>query len=590
MIPIISKFPQDDVPWQVMWFGNLILRRNPNNTEEPLINVILRQLTDKKLLTMREVGVGQLPAIPIGSKWRNGKRILNYKDISRNEYVKREFNLHLSKETMEIVETGKKADTQKKYYLIPPPSYDFGKKQEALSAHCLCIKHNNDPYGIIIPIIEIIRFYYAGSTELCRILFNGRFHNNEDVLFDKKKSYLRDDRSYVLQLRKGYNDDDAWVVARIAGDQTALEGAKQIYGSMKLNLMTEKETYPKTMPPFTGNTKLKVWGKEIYSENKRRFLVLEIISCSGKFPYEKLTLFRDNPGRSSVTGTTESPESHNGPVKNEEKPGDGTRLSDSKEPDGSKKKYTEYLHHSRFKVLEGKEIIKPPNEGSDRYRRKEQPLPSDSIPVSSVSIQEIVSTGEPAHGESEVGPYSFVKTSVATEITISFRENRLSERLSNFREGVEALKHIEHERKVNIEYHHRAVIASNINKDLSFFPDTGAGHATWTSTHRGKMPRQVAIYEVKLNGNEFYLFEIEHVLKSDSYTTLMLYQPNLGKIDEKILIKVLQYCAENKGSWLKDDQLPELRNRKIWHTWKQPREFANKVFNRMNDAITMKKE
>jgi hypothetical protein len=536
---------------------------------------------------MIRVGVGQLPILAIGSIWKNGKYIGCSKGFTRDKYGKRKFELSLSDTTMTTIESGENRDG---HFLIPPYYYDFNKNSDALKSHCLCIEYKNDPYGIIIPMVELIRFYYAGSTELCRSLFNGQFYLNEEKLFNKQKSYQGSDGEYVLQLRKEYTDDDAWVVARIACDQTAFRGARRIFESM-LIMPTQEKAYPKTIPPFTGDTILTVWGKEISSGNKSRFLVLEIISCTGKFPYEQLTLIRDNFGRSpeNDSGEWKSSERNDRPDRNREKLGEETIIWDDEEPDVSRGKYTEYLHHSRFAELKGKEIKKPPKKTSDsKYRHKEpSSAATTSLTTPSASPPEILhSTGEPTHEKSETAPSSFATTSAGDEIPKVGREKGLPATFDNFQKGIEALGQREY-----IQCDYLVIIPSNIDENVSFFPDAHGEPVKWTRTHRGRRRRQVAICRVTLGKNVFYLFEIERMLKkSDKYTTLILYNHDLCVIEDTTLIEVLMYCARHRGAWLDDNELPELKRRKIKHTWNLPEHFAKKVIGIMNSAAMVKNE
>lgn len=580
---VINKFPQDDQIWELIWFGSVNSARNVNNPKEPLLTVLLQNTTNNNQTILKNVGVGQLPILAIGSQWRNGKRIGHFKDSARNGYIKTHLQLTISEEAITTTKTGAKIDEQKGHFLIPPFSYFFGQEpsimKEALNAPCLYIPYKGYFTSIIIPMTEVIRFYYCGSTELCRTFFNGDFFREEGALFNRQKSYLQPNGEYVLQLRKEYADDDAWVVARIAADQTAMKGAKQIHKTILSDFVAKKKLYPITIPPFTGKTKLTVWGKEIkYFDGRKNFLVLEIISCSGKFPYKQLTLNRDNPGLNADNRVNEQGSNNfkMGHTPNREIR-DDIKISDNQEPDISKRKYTEYLPHLRFIDVKGKEIKKPFNKlVTGTYIRNEITSNEDNVQTPNSSITDNItgSTGISGSGESGVFSTSLVTTSLGAEI---YKNKRLASTFSNFCRGVDAL-----EEKENVKCSYEQIIPSPNDEIASLFP---AGCSTWATTHHGKRPRQIMICLVVFGRKIFYLLEIEHILKSDSYTTLLFHRNDFADIYRNDLEHALRLCAINNGSWFEDHALGvDKKAHKIKHIWKTPQEFADKVFRIMTNC------
>ena len=93
---------------------------------------------------------------------------------------------------------------------IPRNSYLFGVSWPVVRRTLLlALEQNGDPYAVMIPTAEIIRFYYATSTRLAQALFWGEY-----------KETFNAARSSVLEgvvrvhLRRWLEDQDAWTLAR----------------------------------------------------------------------------------------------------------------------------------------------------------------------------------------------------------------------------------------------------------------------------------------------------------------------------------------------------------------------------------------
>ena len=156
-------FPQDDQYWRLDWLGTL--ERNPLVPSEPLIQAKLTLLdshgsSDSGVEKWIQVGAGFLPKLIIGSVWLNGICMgLNTAHMESVEFS----DINIPYDIVEFMEAGR-ARTPNRFE-IPPFKYKVGGR--GLAAKCLVIKPN-DNIEIVIPTLEIVRFYYATSSKLAR--------------------------------------------------------------------------------------------------------------------------------------------------------------------------------------------------------------------------------------------------------------------------------------------------------------------------------------------------------------------------------------------------------------------------------------
>src|SRR5205085_1545615 len=99
------------------------------------------------------------------------------------------------------------------------------------SAYCLAIAEGEDPYHLVIPMPDLIRFYYTPSTDLAKARFSGDHLAGKNGLYNQNETRLRDDEILELKLRKGFDNKDAWVIARMAASETAKAGAERVFRS-----------------------------------------------------------------------------------------------------------------------------------------------------------------------------------------------------------------------------------------------------------------------------------------------------------------------------------------------------------------------
>lgn len=367
-IPRIKEFPDDGRIWRVDWFGGV--ERNPQVPSEPKIQLIISPVVDgvsdyaaSNAVNHEErrsisIGVGQLPLVSIGSLWQNRHCLIE--SAGKTKVFE---NLVVSPETVRSVKSDVLVDGQQ---LIRKKYHQIGA---GLAANCLAIEWHGDPYGIIIPATEIIRFYYATSSDLAKAIFAGDFRHalGSIVNLDECK-FAESERRCILKLRKEFADADAWVIGRILNSAEAFDGAGLVHDSMiKQSVQGRPRLHPDAAFPFIGSTSLRVRMKAMKTPDEKswRFIVFSLEHCTGQFPFSAITCDRDNSNLRPEEGK-DQPDDLKEPAYPSRQPSgkdvtDGELQSDE---DTSKNIQSAVvtMPEERFGALAGMELDKPEKE------------------------------------------------------------------------------------------------------------------------------------------------------------------------------------------------------------------------------------
>jgi hypothetical protein len=208
----IDGFPDDDLFWRIEWLGGV--GYNTSVPSEPQIDVSLAQLSvgERNPLSARsrssqtkkqiaKIGVGLLPYIWIGSVWRKRRPVIMNLAAYRDR-------VSIDTTSFRMVALG---EVVRNDNAIPRNSYLFGVSwPHVCRSLVLAMEQDGDPYAVIVPTAEIIRFYYGPSTRLAQALFWGEYHN----MFNAERSGVFEEGVVKVHLRRWLEDEDAWTLAR----------------------------------------------------------------------------------------------------------------------------------------------------------------------------------------------------------------------------------------------------------------------------------------------------------------------------------------------------------------------------------------
>lgn len=596
----ITAFPMDNGIWCISWLGRFV--RNPKVPSELSIEVTITAL--RKDANIEEinpshkssydysktqkvlVGCSLLPILKIGSFWCNG---VNIKLSSKKDYTTLEVNLLIDASTSELTDYKSSPKLfQGNYYveieknklskllIIDYPKSIEGKKFDKL----------------IIPCIEVLRFYYARSSQLIRALLNnqlGQKPNGKKVKNeDSNKIYNPDiTHSYCdsgvahIHLRQTIPDKDAAHVARIAFSQYANLQARNIYGSGIKNESNLSQFLVEVRPPFEGTTTLVFEGKSVASAESSEigwsFLVFQIKSCSHPFPFTQLTFSRDNDGRSKGDNE-DKPESWNNAGKIQVKTVktvEEIRISNEDEPSVNLQITDLEIIENAFPDLVNKDISKTEKESND-YKAAESQF---------ISAEEgnDFSTGVGKYGETKFKPIITTRKDSQKRDDKQKRKEALKAGFDTFIEIILELSNFEGISYQYIEFNFDNNTPNN--KGCSFFP-LSINNWAYINLEQNRQ-RQFMSIEINYNEYFFYFFEIEadKFKRHERYSMFAIHCPQFNKMDEETLMPVIKICTKNYGRWLNDQDLPEIRRKRFKHTAIGSEDCAKKFFNYMQQQV-----
>jgi hypothetical protein len=153
---------------------------NTSVPSDPLIDVCLAELPagetnplsarSRSSQTKRtvKISVGLLPYISIASVWQQRRPVVT-------DFAACRHRLPIDTSSCRMVALG---DPTSSANAIPRSSYLFGGSWANVRRTLLvAVEQDGDPYAVLVPTAEIIRFYYAPSTRLAQALFWGEYND-----------------------------------------------------------------------------------------------------------------------------------------------------------------------------------------------------------------------------------------------------------------------------------------------------------------------------------------------------------------------------------------------------------------------------
>lgn len=282
----IPDLTPDSRPWRVNWFGELVYQNNGRRQTVPTYRVLISPVLSDPIQTQIDADVsdqreawlplGTLPMVCIGDIWQNGER------LTQPDYQQESFDVQILPASADVVKAGLAIEDQ---FLLPLNEHPWHRG--ATQSYCISIQMK-DGKRLIIPCMEIIRFYFGSSSNLLHKLFAAPLDECSlfsEKTFDEATGHLH------LKLASNISKVSAEDIGRIALCKEAKRSASGIYTSCLNNEGGRQPAYPYTRFPFVGYTTLKASGKWLSFAGKENstFVVYRLQSCSHAFPFNSLT-------------------------------------------------------------------------------------------------------------------------------------------------------------------------------------------------------------------------------------------------------------------------------------------------------------
>lgn len=270
--------------FRVVWFGNVI---GTNKVDRVIvvfspceINFATGELAcDLSKRFPVSIPVAYLNEFRIGDLWRGG----SWTGKSDNQSLET-FELEISEQSVSVMPIGSPLNGAQGVPRYILPFDQFMGHKEHTGSQCARIALPDDSQ-LVIPCVELIRFYFGASGSFLKRLFSGVF------ALDRLYTNARlNPQSLVgsIDLASDLAGVAAATVARIAFDSQARSAARWIVNSNVAASVNSVSYYPKTTFPFFGKTELTAHGRWISNGTERIFLAEKIAKCTHPFPFDSL--------------------------------------------------------------------------------------------------------------------------------------------------------------------------------------------------------------------------------------------------------------------------------------------------------------
>ena len=356
----IKEFPEGNDYWRVEWIGDIRFRTDVRS--EPSMKVFMTRLmvqfshhiypfqseyidlTQNRII---EIGVGQLPMIWKGSVWRNGYRI--------------DDGLFCESKSFEVNTLYASAASFGSSHQITTENFPIGRKtqENILDSSLTTVPTVSGEYKLIIPTIELIRFYYIYSSSSARALFLGMYRT-------LIREYSKTGDDVKIKLAWYALKGDAWMLARYMTSSLMATGTYNIYSWVQLSTHYRSEYFmPISYFPFEGITQLTAEGTTIVDgDGKEWFLATRLKHCTHEMPYRDVTVIRERRQPRGPGGEKEPPFGVNTwPIDL-----DDMAFGSSEESDRNVERMILSANEDRFLALKGKKLKEVYEEIDGEYR------------------------------------------------------------------------------------------------------------------------------------------------------------------------------------------------------------------------------
>lgn len=235
--------------------------------------------SDPSARTSVIIPVAFLRMFRIGDIWERG-RFTGRSDVRKKET----FGLAIGPDSVKVRPAGAPLEGDLRWPVFPLPFAEFDGHREHTQAFCASI-HLADDATLVIPCMELVRFYFGASGAFLKRLFSGAFALDNlctGVRFNPGTGAAN------IDLANDLPGAAAATVARIALDRQARSAAAWIVNSSVAASANGARYYPKTTVPFLGETELTVLGRWLDTSGHRVFLAEQVSRCTHPFPFGSL--------------------------------------------------------------------------------------------------------------------------------------------------------------------------------------------------------------------------------------------------------------------------------------------------------------
>lgn len=270
--------------YRIAWFGNIVRKTTLDGVSVVFTPLSIDPSTGEERSDVFKhipvmVPIAFLRALRIGDIWEDCRWTGR-----RDTRAKETFHLDVTENNTAVMPAGAltEKDSSNPKFLLPFSA--FAGHREHTNSQCLRIALQ-DGASLVIPCMELIRFYFGASGSFLKRLLSGPFALER--LYTDARLNPRSGTANI-ELAPDLHGVAATTVARIAFCKQAASAARWIVNSGVASAANRLDYYPKTNFPFHGKTDLTAYGRWIIDGNSRTFLAEQLSSCTHPFPFETL--------------------------------------------------------------------------------------------------------------------------------------------------------------------------------------------------------------------------------------------------------------------------------------------------------------
>ncbi|MGL4316096.1 MAG: hypothetical protein ACRCTL_05740 [Pseudomonas sp.] len=576
-----------DGVWRVVAFGATAPHTpSPGNISSDIRFLVKLRNLEKPQIRVVEVPVGELPLL-----YHEAVVIDGY--ISQEEHFQPK--LRKGKETLDFSPSNLKifrrlaTDPESGQLIIPPSKNGAPPADDEFNGYFLGVGQGDDPYSLIIPAAEVLRFFYATSDAFTRALFDGGILDPFRNLFYDE--FLDEDGTGSMMLRKRIKDADARYVCRFAFSPYAMKQAKSLHLLWAIRNASGAHAFVSVYPPIDVEAETEFLYRQIETPGRTRKLVTRITSCKCPPPCQRLLTGRETDSKSeqplqgvlTPTGAVEAP-SDTPPDTLADRPATGQSSNSIEDPSIDK----------RFPAFESVDVV-PQSRAHVEDRSKE--ARARQLPPT------ITTTGSVVPGTGTGGPIARTGISGARRKNLRDDEARPEEpkQLSDVdaspnEQGhtavIQRLTWMEILTEATICYRVALLSISAVgNIPVNVYPTEINGRAKrWLYTDKDKTKRRFAIVaEVRYQERFRYLLELQQLPGKQQYSTIVFWNDQEDFIDNRDIESLLLSCAIESKATLVAGDCPHIHWGRLIHSQapehESKRETALRYLERIVTAV-----
>jgi hypothetical protein len=149
-------------------------------------------------------------------------------------------------------------------------------------------KVGNERILLLVPCMEIFRFYYGHSTQLAFRILRGDLVSAPHWMYDADASWVDNEGRARLELAPSLDITNAYTLGRFVLDPVGLRRARAI---VTRAMIAEGRSIPiDVLPPFNGPWRVHVRGRWLSYGRTRGYLVYAITRCEATPPFVSLSV------------------------------------------------------------------------------------------------------------------------------------------------------------------------------------------------------------------------------------------------------------------------------------------------------------